>query len=127
MKQTFHSGRQRKASSHKTNNRDGNSGKALNKNLVSVITGGGSIKSRPSNPRYQKTQNAKTSSGKVSTKKLNLTITPQDPRLNGHESAMSPAAVLKKIKRTVVKPSRWDAKSKQTVKDLRKYISKQGG
>lgn len=127
MKQTFHSGRQRKASSHKTNNRDGSGGKALSKSIKSVVTGGGTITSRPSNPRYQKTQNAKTSSGKVGTKKLNLTTSNQDPRLNGHESAMSPAAVIKKIKRTVIKPSRWDAKTKQTNRDLRRYISKQGG
>lgn len=122
-KPTVHSGKARRASSHKTNNRDSRSG-AFTGNVASAALGGGKIKSKPSNPRYQKTQNAKTSSGKVPTKKLKLADTQQSTGLNAHEKAMSPDAIQRAISKRI-SPKKAVAKS-TTVKDLRNYLKNKG-
>lgn len=122
-KPKVHSGKQRKASSHKTNNRDSKSG-AFTGNVATAAFGGGKIKSKPSNPRYQKTQNAKTTSGKVATKKLKLADTQQSTSLNAHEKAMSPDAIQRAISKRI-SPKKQAAPS-TTVKDLRNYLKNKG-
>lgn len=113
----IHSGKSRKASSSKTNNRGSKQG-------AHGTVGGLKVKSKPSNPRSQKTQNAKNTSGKVGTKKLKLGQTEQSTKQTPRENAIRPDAMQNAIKKRLFKNSK--PRKSTTVKDLRNYLKKKG-